>query len=245
MKPTLALLMFGMNDVWRDAYIPMPTEEMLTGRSQALERFLVSMDALVERLLNDRIRVVLLTPTPFDQYAPERPAANFLGADDALAICAGMIRGMAVARRLPVVDLHTPLRRRCAAQAQLVSDDRIHPNDLGHAAMAQLVIAALLPGEPVSVPPALLAASRALHEAECRQRIIAMFRCWADGMEGSSTDDAIRRFIDQNQEKEQNPWTREQMLICRELLPRQTELAAEVNALRQRLTEWQSPMVKL
>jgi hypothetical protein len=70
-RATVAMVMFGMNDVWRDAYVPAPTEEMLTGRNAVLQRYLVAMHTLVERLLRDGVRVVLLTPTPFDQYAPE------------------------------------------------------------------------------------------------------------------------------------------------------------------------------
>ena len=29
-KPTVAIVMFGMNDVWRDAYISSPTADMIT-----------------------------------------------------------------------------------------------------------------------------------------------------------------------------------------------------------------------
>jgi len=235
--PTLALVMFGMNDVWRDCYAPSPTEAMLTRRAEALDRFLAASSALVDRLLEDSVRVVLVTPTPFDQYALERPAPNLPGVDDALAVCGGMVRGLAAARRLPVVDLHTPLRRRCAAGEPLVGEDRVHPGDPGHDAMTTLVAAALCPGPTVSVPPAVRAASRALHAAECRLRTPAMFRNWAGDATAGSGDEVILRYLDQNQEKEQNPWVVERMLLCRSLLPRQAELAAEVAALRQRLAE--------
>lgn len=237
MKPSLTMVMFGMNDVRRDAYMAKPSEAMISGRAECLQRFLANMNALVERLIQDGIRVVLLTPTPYDQYATEREEANLSGVDDALAICAGMIRGIAIARHLPLVDLHTPLRQRCAELEPLISDDRVHPSEIGHEAMSQLVAATLLPGDPVVVAPSLRAASLTLHEAEKRQRIIAWFRCWADGMEGGIDDDSVRRLIEKNYESEQNPWVREQMILCRELLSRQDELAKEVAALRQKLAE--------
>jgi lysophospholipase L1-like esterase len=236
-QPTVALVMFGMNDVWRDAYVPAPTEDMLTGRADCLQRFLINMHALVERLLADGVRVILLTPTPYDQYSPAQPAPNLPGVDDALAICGGMVKGLGIAKDLPVIDLHTPLRRRCAALEPLIRDDRVHPNDLGHAAMGEIVTAALLPGAAVPVPPALYAASRAVHEAERRQRTLAMFRAWVEERDGGRDDAAILRYIARTQATEPNPWVREQMTVCRELLPQQAELAAEVAVLRQRLTE--------
>jgi lysophospholipase L1-like esterase len=237
LRPTVALVMFGMNDVWREGYRPPVTEEMLTGRADCLQRFLSNMNDLVERLVQDGVRVVLLTPTPFDQYASDRPAPNLPGVDDALAVCAGMVRGISAVRRLTVVDLHTTLRRRCVAGESLISEDRVHPSDLGHTAMAELVSVALLPGASVVVSPELRAASQALHEAESRQRIIAMFRCWAEGVVGGKDDDAVRRFLERNEEEDQNPWILEQKVMCRRLLPRQEELATEVAVLRQRLTE--------
>ena len=231
LRPSLALVSFGMNDVWRDAYGPDPTEEMLTRRTEALERFLINMHALVTRLLADGIRVVLLTPTPFDQYAVDGPTPNLPGVDDALAICAGMLRGLAIAQGLPVIDLHTPLRRRCAALEPLISDDRVHPNELGHEAITQVVIAAVLPSAAVPVPPALRAASRAVHAAEYQQRMIAMFRCWSEGIDNAAVFD----FLTRNAETEPNPWVREQMQVCQALLPREDALAAEVTALRRQL----------
>lgn len=233
--PSLALVMFGMNDVWRDTYAKAPTAAMLPRRAEALDRFLAASIALVERLQADGARVVLLTPTPFDQYAPERPVPNLPGCDDALAVCGGMVRGIAAARHLPLVDLHTPLRRRCAAGEPLITDDRVHPGDAGHEAMCALVLATLCPGPVVDVPPVVRAASEALREAERRQRTFAMFRSWSgDASEGTGVA-AVQHYLDLNQEKEQNPWIREQMLLCRALLPQQAELAAEVAQLRQRL----------
>ena len=235
LRPTVAVVMFGMNDVWREGYRPPITGEMLTGRAECLELFLANMNELVERLVQEGVRVALLTPTPFDQYAPDRPAPNLPGVDDALAICAGMVKGIAAARRLSVVDLHTPLRRRCAAGEMLISEDRVHPGGLGHLAMAELVSATLLPGAPVVVPAELQAASQALHEAEGRQRILAMFRCWAEGVESGRDDDAVRRFLERNGEEDRNPWVLVQKAVCRKWLPRERELAAEVAGRRQQL----------
>ena len=235
LRPTVALLMFGMNDVWREGYKPPVTGEMLAGRDECLERYLSNMNELVDRLVGQGIKVCLLTPTPFDQYASDRSAPNMPGVDDALAICAGMVKGIAIARRLPVVDLHTPLRHRCAAGDALISEDRVHPGELGHMAIAELVCGALLSGPMVDVPPALREASRALHQAEAPLRILAMFRARAQSSLGAHDDDSLRRFLELNREKEPNPWFREQMIECHNLLARQVELEARVTSLRQQL----------
>lgn len=240
-KASVALVMFGMNDVRRDAYAPAPTAAMMTTRSEALQQFLVNTDTLVARLLADGTRVILLTPTPFDQYTPERPAANLPGVDDALAVAGGMVRGIAVARQLPVIDLHTPLRQRCAAGEAIIGDDRVHPSDCGHEAVAQLVGAVLTPGESVTVPAALRAASRALHAAERRQRLLVMFRCWAEGSEGGTDDEALRRYLEKRREADPNPWVREQARVCWELLPCQAEQAEAVTELRRRLAAEAQP----
>jgi hypothetical protein len=227
--------MFGMNDVWREAYVPEPTAEMVGGRDWCLQRYLENMHALTDRLLADHVRVLLLTPTPFDQYSTERRERNLPGADDALAICGGMVRGIGLAKGVGVLDLHAPLRRRCAAGEELISDDRVHPNDQGHAAMAELVTQALLPPGPADVPPTIYAASRALHEAELRLRTIAMFRTRATDRDGGQDDAAIERYIAQSEATEPNPWVREQRAVCRHLLPRRNDLLAEVADLRQQL----------
>lgn len=234
-RPTAACVMFGMNDVNRGLYQEAPSAAQLSERAAALTDVLRHLTALTTRLQQDGVQVVLVTPTPFDQYAPQRPVPNLPGVDDALAIVGGMVRGLGAGRGLPVVDLHTPLRLRVAAGEPLVGDDRVHPGDAGHAAMAELVLAALLPGPSVPVRAPLLAASRALHEAEGRQRTIAMFRSWAQGAGGGHDDAAVLAFIAARAAAEPNPWVRDQMRVCRELLPRQAELAAEVAALRQRL----------
>jgi hypothetical protein len=87
----------------------------------------------------------------------------------------------------------------------------------------------------VDVPPALREASRALHQAEAPLRILAMFRARAQSSLGAHDDDSIRRFLELNREKEPNPWFREQMIECHNLLARQVELEARVTSLRQQL----------
>ena len=87
----------------------------------------------------------------------------------------------------------------------------------------------------VDVPRALREASRALHQAEAPLRILAMFRARAQSLLRAHDDDSLRRFLELNRDNEPNPWVREQMIECRNLLAREVELEARVTSLRQQL----------
>ncbi len=238
-KPTVAMVMFGMNDVWRDAYISSPTDDMITGRNECLQRFLLNTDALVRRLLSDGIRVVLLTPTPYDQYNESHTAVNLYGVDDALAICGGMVRGIAISRQLKVIDFHTVLRRKCADGMMIIGDDRVHPNDAGHDEMANIVKDELLLGNDLPVPYELHSVSQSLLEMEQKIRIIAMFRCSSEMSGCGHDDESVISYIANNFDEEKNPWVREQMQVCMELLNNQDDLNRSIESLRRQIADFE------
>ncbi len=232
-RPTVALVMFGMNDVWRDAYVATADAGMIEGRNGCLQRYLIAMHALVLRLQHDGVRVALLTPSPYDQYSAGS-VVSYTGVDDALAICAGMVRALGLALGVRVVDLHTPLRVRLAAGEQLISADRVHPAASGEQAMAELVVRELLPGPVAVLPSALHAASDALQAAERDARLIPMFRCWAGG--SGDDDAALQRYLDQQDPQRCDDWMASCLATCRRLLPRQAEVASDLEQRQQQLT---------
>ncbi len=237
-KPTVAMVMFGMNDVWRDAYISSPTDDMITGRDECLMRFLQNTDALVSRLLNDGIRVVLFTPSPYDQYNESHSAVNLKGVDDALAICGGMVRGIAISRQFKVIDFHTILRRKCDDGMTIIGDDRVHPNDAGYEEMANIVKHEFLCGDDHSVPSDIHSVCQSLLEMEKNLRIIAMFRCCAALSNGGHDDESVISYIANNFDEEKNPWVREHMQVCMELLNNKDDLNRSVESLRQQIADF-------
>lgn len=154
---TAAIVMLGMNDVWRAGYeTASPTQEIEEKRRSAIQAYGHNLTNLLDRLLTDRIRIVLLSPSPYEQEA-SLPELNLHGVDDALAECTRIARTIAAARDVKFVDLHAPMRmlgrelRKADPCATIVGADRVHPEDKGHAVLGRLVLEALDPSERVSV----------------------------------------------------------------------------------------------
>lgn len=148
-RPTVATLMFGMNDVGRGLYSATNANlpETEGKRRSALETYRRTIRTLVGTLHQSGSRVVLLTPSPFDQTA-ELATPKLTGVNDALAECAAFLHELARETGAAVVDLHTPMTRlngelqKAAPSFTLTGADRIHPAASGHFVMAYLLLRA-------------------------------------------------------------------------------------------------------
>jgi len=146
-KPTHAVLMVGMNDVGRGLYRPysVTNSDTLKLREAALNRYTTLMDSLVQQLLKRNIRVILQTPTIYDQTA-DLPAYNNFGVNDALGQCAEFVQATARKYGLIVVDYRgrmlavNGLMQRKNRKATIVGPDRVHPGSTGHFLMADCFI---------------------------------------------------------------------------------------------------------
>lgn len=144
--PTVATVMLGMNDVARDLYaMPEPTAEVIARRRERLAAYEANLRKLVEHLKADGARVILLTPSIFDETAKiDAPPAY--GVDAALAECARRVAAIAQEYDCACVDFHQPMARLNAAlhvanpSYTLVGRDRIHPGIEGHFMMAYLFL---------------------------------------------------------------------------------------------------------
>lgn len=149
-KPTAAVVMLGMNDVGRDSYKEGTDTDakVVARRKQSLDGYQANMAKLVERLKAGGVqRLVLVTPSPFDQTA-RLPKENLPGVNDALARCGVFVAGLAARNGAGVVDLNGPMtalnRERQTADPAftLVGADRVHPGPPGHLVMAWLFLKA-------------------------------------------------------------------------------------------------------
>ncbi len=147
-KPSVVTVMFGMNDVGRGFYgEASPSAEVLARRAAALDQYRRDMRALVSRLRSDGVRVVLLTPSPFDDTA-ESDRPRQLGVNTALGECAAFLRELAAETGSGLVDFHGPMTsinaRLQAAEprATIIGADRVHPGAPGHLLMAWLLLKA-------------------------------------------------------------------------------------------------------
>ena len=147
-QPTIASVMFGMNDVERALYTDMPaTPEIQEKRRAAIAHYEENQRALVAALQQAGARVVLITPSIFDETADEA-APHQMGVNEALGACADFVRKLAAETGCALVDFYRPMKLFTEAkQTQdpkftMVGPDRIHPGPAGHLAMAYLFLRA-------------------------------------------------------------------------------------------------------
>ena len=148
-RPTVASVMLGMNDVDRDAYADGPaTPDLLRRRDVALANYRQSLEQLVRQLQRDHARVLLVTPSPFDELLAGASQPNHPGVSAALAGCARFMRELAERTGAAVIDVQgamLALNARIHAHdpgCTLIGPDRVHPGIPGHFVMAYLFLRA-------------------------------------------------------------------------------------------------------
>ena len=137
-------VMFGMNDVSRGAWKDeTPSPKDAERRHQALETYAEYQEKLADKILASGRRLVLLTPSPFDQYTKaEPPENNAFCNDPGLATCADIVRKLADRKNLELVEFHRPLTAFLQEHPEfgLLAKDRVHPDGAGHLLMAVLIL---------------------------------------------------------------------------------------------------------
>lgn len=155
-NPTIATVMLGMNDVDRELYNKTPDPAVEKQRADSITKYETNMTRLVDQLQADGVRVLLITPSIFDETA-ELSTAKQTGTNGALAKCADFLRSLAQQRNLEIVDFHGPMshlnleRQKLDPKFTLVGNDRVHPGPGGHLVMAYLFIKTFQPSPVISM----------------------------------------------------------------------------------------------
>ena len=147
-KPTSVVVMFGMNDVNRGAYVANPDERKTRAQQQALDWYKTNMEKVVGRIRAEAgdPRLLCCTPSPFDQTVVLQKENNQPGCNDGLGRCAEIVRALAAKNRGTVVDFHGPMTSLNLQQQKnnpkwtIVGGDRVHPAAPGHLMMAWLFL---------------------------------------------------------------------------------------------------------
>lgn len=142
-QPTWSIIMLGMNDVNRSLYSNEKSKEpgIEQKKQDALNRYFKNVDSIVRLLRAAGSKVILQTPSIYDQTA-ELPSINFFGVNDALKQCAEYLIKLASKYNLPIVDYWTIMNTVNAEvqqrnpKATIIGNDRVHPNVPGHFLMA-------------------------------------------------------------------------------------------------------------
>lgn len=147
-KPTVATIMLGMNDVGRDLYKPGISKPKLEEeRERNINNSLKHVKTIVAKLQAAGIRVILLTPSIYDDTST-MPSANNKGVNGALEKYAQGVKAIGAELKAGVVDFHTIMNEVSARlqaadpAATLIGNDRVHPHDPGHFVMAYAVLKA-------------------------------------------------------------------------------------------------------
>lgn len=148
MKPTAVVVMLGMNDVGRGSYVANPDARKKAAQRQALDNYKANMDKLVGRIRAEagQARLLLCTPSPFDETVVLTKDNNQPGCNGGLGQCAEMVRALAGRTKATVVEYHAPMTALNLQQQKrdpswtIVGGDRVHPGAPGFLMMAWLFL---------------------------------------------------------------------------------------------------------
>jgi lysophospholipase L1-like esterase len=155
LHPNVVSVMYGMNDGGIAFYAPDAkfSEPLPVLKARAIEGYEKNIRLVIRRLLDDKIQVILITPSCYDETATGT-FRNSPGYNATLAEIAGRARKVAQEMGVPLVDVYTPLQRineekqKENPAATIVGMDRVHPGPMGHLVMTyQFLKAQNVPGD--------------------------------------------------------------------------------------------------
>ena len=133
-----AFICFGMNDAVRGYY---PNVGSAAQKAAAITSAKENLEQLILKLKSNGINdIVLMTPTTYDDRQTKTGGStNCLGFGDALVTVSDNVKALAKKYNLDVVDLNTitddildRAEKAGDGKAEIIDDDRIHPNKFGH-----------------------------------------------------------------------------------------------------------------
>jgi lysophospholipase L1-like esterase len=151
--PDYVIVQFGINDSWIDA------SKGRTAPRLTLDRYGDCLRTIIETLRSDGAEVILMTPNPMRwsaMYGDELrdPALGFdfddpRGINRLLDVYAERTREVAREQKVPLVDVLERFEAHGRVPGQdvrdlLIPNDDIHPNDAGHALIAQWLLEVIL-----------------------------------------------------------------------------------------------------
>lgn len=155
--PTVCVLMLGMNDVRKELYTPEAALQagIKLKRQEALDIYRRDYDQVIRILLKQGSRVLLQTPTIYDEGANLKDQ-RLPGRNEALRKCARIVKQLAEKYGLQVVDYWSPMQEITSrlqmkdARHTIIGPDRVHPGPVGHFIMSYIFLKTIVPATPVA-----------------------------------------------------------------------------------------------
>lgn len=151
--PELVIIMLGANDAAIDVWKKPPATEPRVAKERYADNLRHFVDTLHERNVN----VILMAPPPFRWTAkleqlygkPPYDVNDPWGFSAKLAEYCDVVRAVAREKDVPLVDVFKAFQEYDRPDSQSVDDlllDGMHPNDKGHAVIAELLVPVVLRG---------------------------------------------------------------------------------------------------
>ena len=152
-EPDYVIIQFGINDSWIDAY------QGKTEPRMALEEYAAALTTIITTLRADGAKPILMTANPMrwsEFYGDELkdPALGFdfddpRGINRLLDVYSERVREIAREENVPLVDVSERFEAYDRVPGQSISEillpnDDIHPNDAGHALIAEWLTEVLM-----------------------------------------------------------------------------------------------------
>ena len=144
-QPDRVFVMFGMNDVGRAEYDGQKNAE--EKRKTRLDAYRKNMEKIADQVQSSEKRLVVMTPTPYDEYGDLYKPDRFVGCNSqGLASFARACRELAAERKAELLELYAPLTEFIRAQRDFMfcrQSDRVHPTPAGHVIISALILEAM------------------------------------------------------------------------------------------------------
>lgn len=142
-NPTDIVIMFGMNDVSRLLYGAKATADNILDRRASIDKCISSVLTIARTYKNRGVRVVLCSPTVYDEMT-EEDAPNLIGVESALYEIGERISAICEDSGFMFVDYNRPmleiLKKLSKNGQTYINPDRVHPSHLGHELMARIFL---------------------------------------------------------------------------------------------------------
>lgn len=150
LDPDYVMVMFGANDVGPHLYGIEQRSKEFSAEERELEilkrrkRYALNMEIICKMLIQRNVKVILMTPMPFDDYERDIDREVIYGAYDEIKRCGEAVKNAADKTGASVIELCEQFK---AVEdyfekdgVRLYMDDRVHPNENGHKIMASIIL---------------------------------------------------------------------------------------------------------
>ncbi len=136
-NPTHVVVAFGINDSDRWRLTHPRSDTRLSSMKRTFEKYKENVRAYCDLVLSHGIKLIICTPSPYDEYSPSETSA-FQGGYALLLGYADFIRTFAKERGIELCDYHDYMSRMIETDlCPVISPDRVHPTSHGYYLLAK------------------------------------------------------------------------------------------------------------